>query len=93
MKLVDVRSPEVRESSARLELGEGMAVVWTSDGVFFEHECRVLPDDIRLLCAPSFHAEHVVNAGVMELATVKPSVLCPDCGTHGFITDGVWKGC
>lgn len=23
--------------------------------------------------------------------TVRASVLCPDCGTHGFITDGRWS--
>jgi len=23
--------------------------------------------------------------------TVTPSILCSDCGTHGFLTDGEWR--
>lgn len=25
--------------------------------------------------------------------TVTPSILCPDCGLHGFVTDGIWRDC
>lgn len=25
--------------------------------------------------------------------TVTPSILCTDCGCHGFITDGKWVSC
>lgn len=28
-----------------------------------------------------------------EPLTVTPSVHCLDCGTHGFITDGIWRSC
>lgn len=25
------------------------------------------------------------------IPTVTPSILCPDCQIHGFVTDGVWR--
>lgn len=31
---------------------------------------------------------HQVNEDTM---TVTPSILCGDCGIHGFITDGIWR--
>lgn len=29
----------------------------------------------------------------LDPLTVTPSVLCSDCGCHGFITNGVWVSC
>ncbi len=28
-----------------------------------------------------------------EPLTIRPSISCPSCGLHGYITDGVWKSC
>lgn len=61
----------------------------------FEHVCRSWPDaaevDSVLTTIPaprlSKHTVTRTGAGV----TVRASILCPDCGTHGFVTDSRWK--
>jgi hypothetical protein len=29
----------------------------------------------------------------LDPVTITPSILCPDCGLHGFVTDGTWRSC
>jgi hypothetical protein len=61
--------------------------------VRFEHRCDRGPRGV-IVCAPALTnvgqpGGHQVGTG----PTVNPSILCSDCGTHGFITDGKWVGC
>ena len=28
-----------------------------------------------------------------EPLTIAPSILCTDCGTHGFVRNGIWEDC
>lgn len=51
----------------------------------FAHRCD-RGDRGVIWCAPLLF-RHTVDRGSM---TVTPSVLCADCGTHGFITNGQW---
>mgnify|MGYP006359010199 CR=1 FL=1 len=82
-------------AAGRLDLGDGMAVLVDIDGhYFFEHWCDRhlrIPESEPYLIAPSLGAH--TCAGPIETLTVLPSILCPDCGTHGFLTEGVWRGC
>lgn len=70
------------------------------DGVHFawSHTCpreMTLPDGSvtmlafrdRTVMPNSDGTWHVVQ---QEPLTVQPSILCTGCGTHGFITEGVW---
>ena len=90
---IDLRLPSVRSSTDRLDLGDGMAVVWTDEPApRFEHRCRTLhytEGDRQVVCAPAL-ANHTVS-GPHDAVTVRASVLCPDCGLHGFVTDGRWS--
>jgi hypothetical protein len=60
----------------------------------FHHECGRWADDREpdgefvKVVAPRLtnHTVTVTDAGV----TVRASILCPDCGRHGFVTDSVW---
>lgn len=54
----------------------------------FEHRCDRGERGV-IICAPTLHPDHVIS-GTRDKPTVRPSVLCPDCGLHGFITDGAW---
>lgn len=60
-----------------------------------EHTCKEWPDNrepdgMFIKCiAPRLAPEHVVHS--IDPLTVTPSILCPDCGLHGFVTDGVWR--
>jgi hypothetical protein len=62
-----------------------------ADGtVRFEHRCR--RPDITVICAPALQLEnggHRIVQHAPDL-TIEPSILCPDCGTHGFIRNGRW---
>lgn len=56
----------------------------------FRHRCD---RGVRLVivCAPLLTAQHrVVDTNPL---TVFPSILCTDCDTHGYITDGEWRPC
>ena len=63
--------------------------------VRFEHVCD-RGDRGVIICAPALQIGngHTLGytpnqAGDMR-PTVTPSILCPDCNTHGFITNGRW---
>ncbi len=64
--------------------------------VRFEHTCDRGRRGV-IMCAPHLTdvnqpGGHQVT-GPHERPTVFPSILCEDCGTHGFITDGRWAAC
>lgn len=74
--------------------------------VRFEHRCD-RGDRGVIVCAPALcigpHAGGSLGTHTLTRndrrthacpdgqPTVRASVLCPDCGTHGFITDGYWS--
>lgn len=61
--------------------------------VRFEHVCDRGARGV-IVCAPELQidAGHTLT-GTADGPTVTPSILCDDCGTHGFITNGVWRDC
>lgn len=82
----------------REEVGPDMALLHyaeTDRKPAFEHVCTRWPDDAEpdgefvKVVAPSLHPDHVVTLSDKG-STVRASILCPDCGLHGFITDGKW---
>lgn len=64
--------------------------------VGFSHRCNLggrAGPDFTALIAPLLQLDGgghsiTLDAGV---PTVTPSILCPDCGLHGFVTEGVWR--
>lgn len=84
------------ESSAFISRwgGPSYRLLFYSDTeIRFEHTCDRGERGV-IVCAPMLTdvnqpGGHQVT-GPRERPTVYPSVLCPDCGTHGFITDGRW---
>lgn len=87
-----------------VDVGPGLRLLEYFDGTWrFEHPCKMLGPDEQLVCAPLLQTSgadivrpalighQVVRApaGV----TVSPSIHCTDCGTHGHVTDGVWRSC
>ena len=70
---------------------EAFQVLTYPDGTHrFRHRCD---RGVRLVivCAPLLAAQHrVIDTDPL---TVFPSILCTDCGTHGYITDGEWRPC
>lgn len=82
-------------------LGPPYRLLTYADGtVRFEHRCD-RGERGTIICAPALQIGngHTVTYGLCprsdcqrthEVPTVRASILCPDCGTHGFITDGRW---
>lgn len=63
----------------------------------FEHRCD-RGDRGVIICAPRLMDAHTVThegPGTRSwpngAPTVTPSILCTDCGTHGFIRNGYWS--
>lgn len=65
---------------------------YNDDGGFwaFQHVC-VRPD-ATIRVAPRLTSEHnvVLTPGPEVVVTVTPSILCPDCGLHGFVERSTW---
>lgn len=80
-----------------LTVAPGLRLLRYPDGRWaFQHPCKMLGPEEQLVCGPLLQVEsggHTVTDNGGLAITVTPSILCPDCGTHGFITDGAWRSC
>lgn len=70
--------------------GSDVTSLHYADGsIRVRHPCKEVDGD-RLYSAPALQlagGHRVVQADPL---TITPSILCADCGLHGFITNGVW---
>ena len=74
------------------EVLPAMALVHYPDGrVAFRHVCD-RGDRGLVVCAPFLRLRDGHRLVSWHPPTVEPSILCPDCGTHGFVTAGRWVG-
>lgn len=77
----------------RVEVGGGFYRLLTyADGtVRFEHVCNRRSRGL-IICAPKLQLndDHLLTYDDQGRPTVTPSILCEDCGTHGWIQAGVW---
>lgn len=56
----------------------------------FEHRCDRGERGV-IICAPELSPGHrIVEQRGYSPWTIAGSILCPDCGTHGFVTEGRW---
>jgi hypothetical protein len=88
----DVAHPIIAKAQRIWHLEEGVAIILDHEGLWhFRHECKewTLDDQLhRLVCAPYLDEAHqIVSEDPLH---VEPSLLCSDCGTHGFVRDGHW---
>lgn len=69
--------------------GKVYSLHYPDGSIRIEHTCRQVGED-QLITAPALilDAGHVVQQE--DPLTVTPSILCADCGLHGFITNGIW---
>lgn len=67
------------------------ALFYKDGTVRIEHRCRVV-DGTQIVCAPALRLGEGHTLVSDDPVTVTPSILCPDCGPHGFITEGRWVG-
>lgn len=77
------------EADDSVYVGAGHALVFFPDEVLFSHICD-RGDRGILRCAPALQIANGGHQIDRASLTVHPSILCPDCGTHGFVTNGRW---
>lgn len=65
---------------------------YPNGAVRFEHLCDRGTRGV-IICAPALMIGkgHTLTWDDTRRPTVRASILCPDCGTHGFITGGRWS--
>lgn len=76
-----------------VEVGDDKALLFMADGtVRFRHVCdRSARDAGTIVCSPALSDLHTVRSD--DPVDVSPSILCSDCGTHGYVRDGAWEAC
>ena len=72
--------------------GDSYRLLSYPDGtVRFEHRCD-RGERGRIICAPALRigSGHTLTYNDARSPTVEQSILCPDCGTHGWVRAGFW---
>lgn len=70
--------------------GPTYRVLFYEDGTArFEHRCDRGERGV-VICAPLLQLDNGHRIVNREPLTVEPSILCGDCGTHGFVRAGRW---
>lgn len=70
--------------------GPTYRVLFYADGTArFEHRCA--RPTFTVVCAPALRLNDGHQIVQADPLTIEPSILCPDCGTHGFVRNGWWK--
>lgn len=79
--------------SRRDEIGSGLFLLHYPDGTMrIEHTCDRGPRGV-IVCAPEISTEpgwHTIVCA--DPLTISPSILCADCGLHGYVREGRWVG-
>lgn len=82
----------VGEHVRRVDLDAHRAIVFPGDGsVLFRHVCDRGARGV-IICQPALQIGQGHTVVTEDPLTIVASILCPDCGTHGFVTDGRWIG-
>jgi hypothetical protein len=81
----------MRSVFIRHTLGPSYRVLFYEDGsARFEHRCD-RGERGTIICAPLLQLANGGHRIIQdEPLTIMPSILCEDCDTHGFITEGRW---
>lgn len=82
-------------TAERVDVGEGHQILFMSDGkVRFAHDCdrhvRLGVGARVIRCAPELQIGHGHEVLSRDPLHIEASILCEDCGTHGWVRDGRW---
>lgn len=73
-------------------VGSGFTALHYPDGsIGISHECLLPRSGHNVLYAPKLQLDNGHSVVSLEPLTISPSILCGECGAHGFIRDGVWS--
>lgn len=74
---------------ATIDVGPHALVFYRNGEVRFRHTCDRADRGV-IVCAPLLGEGHMVTGAGADCA-VNPSILCSDCGTHGFVIASEWR--
>jgi hypothetical protein len=75
-------------------VGLGIDILFCQDGrVRVAHDCKLIGGDRRIRTAPYLQLGEGHTIVTREPLTIVASILCDDCGLHGFVTAGAWIPC
>jgi hypothetical protein len=75
-------------------VGNKITALEYPDGrIGISHECILPRSGYHVLYAPKLQIGGGHSVTSSEPLTVTPSILCGECGLHGFITNGAWMSC
>lgn len=75
----------------KVRLGGEMQLCWSEGQFRLRHLCdRSASGRNVIICAPVL-SQHFVQWVPEAGYTVQPSILCPDCGLHGWIRANEWQ--
>lgn len=85
-------TPTYGEWLRTVDVGSEVRLHQYKDGWWrVSHLCKMIDSDDRIRSAPELtRGGHVIVS--TDPLTISPSILCTDCGLHGFVTDGRWVG-
>lgn len=77
----------------RVDHGSDVQTLWYADGsIKFLHICRLTDGTLRRSAPETFGPQHAAHTMVSEdPLTLTPSIICHQCGLHGWIRDGRWE--
>lgn len=77
------------EVDQRTPLGHDIELWHMEDGTIrLAHDCKLIGDDRQLRIAFLLSSRHIVTPAPV---TITPSILCDDCGLHGWVIAGQWS--
>lgn len=77
-----------------VEVGSGITMLHYPNGAWrVRHMCTRPRDGNTLIIAPALQLDNGHSIVRVDPLTVNPSIMCDDCGLHGFVTDGIWRSC
>lgn len=77
-------------------VGSGVEVAWYAlNDVGIRHTCNRGAKRGTIICAPRLVLNEPNGHSIISEhpVTISPSILCFDCGLHGFIRNGRWEAC
>lgn len=68
-------------------IGSGAVVGYSPSDYLWAHDCFGRPGSLARIDVTSGRAHMLVSPDPLH---IEASILCPDCGKHGFIRGGQW---
>jgi hypothetical protein len=83
--------PMYGQVESTVELDLGISILFMTDGcIRVAHNCKLIGPGERIRCAPALMIGQGHTVVTRDPLTIVASILCTDCGLHGFVTNGEW---